>query len=283
MFPTKLKTASLWLLFLSGVLVAHAVPAQHHEDCVNKTFTDSLIEVYSTKAWEFGYNHPQWQASWDSLLLVCPNVAFAFREKAIPHIKNGNYSKAFEYVGKAVELDPVSWLSYRGFLHCIFTKNYDLALQDFSAADSLAPGGYVMDHTHEFYRALCFLGMKAYGLALTHLNADLETQTKGNEHFNSYLYGGIIQLLSGNYLMAKEMLNKCLGIYPQSPEANYYLAQVYYQLGERSQGDVSMEAAKRFFGEGYRLNEANEFYVNYPLQITNSDLGLAPPTSIEVR
>lgn len=279
MSPTRLKMGCLWLLFLNGLCPGLLAQTGQSEGCGNKAFTDSLVEVYSQKAWKWGYNHPQWQASWDSLLAVCPNVAFAYREKAIPYIKNGNYAKAFELEDKAVALDPRAWIAYRGFLHCVFSKNYEKALEDFSSADSLASGNFVMDHTYDFYRGLCFLGMKEYPLAVRFFDADLAAQSKENTHFNSYFYAGLANFLSDNYSEAERLLKSCLQTYPQQPEANYYLSKVYQATGRTSDSAQSSERAKQYFQEGFGLNEANVIYVNYPYQISYEDLGLPVPAA----
>jgi hypothetical protein len=112
----------LLILFLSFLLHPALSYSQLKVDCSSKAVQDSLLEVYSAKAWKFGYNHPNWEASWDSLITICPNISYAYQEKAITYLKSADYAKAFELEDKAVELDVKRWIAYRGFLHCIFTK-----------------------------------------------------------------------------------------------------------------------------------------------------------------
>ncbi|MFN3382080.1 MAG: hypothetical protein ACK41O_21680, partial [Runella zeae] len=130
-------------------------------DCSSKQVQDSLVEHYiDNGAEKFGYNHPKWQVYLDSLISICPNIARAYHQKALPYIKNGDYGSAFPLEDKAVQYDPERWLSYRAFLKCIFSKDYKGAIIDFDLAQKIAPHIFVMDHSYSFYKGLCYLELK---------------------------------------------------------------------------------------------------------------------------
>jgi tetratricopeptide (TPR) repeat protein len=265
----------LLILFLSFLHVSAACFSQEVTRCNSNAFQDSLVEVYSKKARQFGYNHPQWEASWDSLLVICPNVSDAYREKAIPYLKSADYARAFELEDKAVELDPEKWIAYRGFLHCIFTKNYEKALADFDRAEKLVPNANIMDHTYSFYLGLSYLGLAEYAQAEQAFLKDITQQRRGNgnndPHFNSLLYLGIVYYEIHEYGKAEKALKNCLRLYKQLPEANYYLALTFKSAGN-SVASYYFEKAGEYYNLGYRLNEDNEPYANYPRQISQSDL-----------
>ncbi len=259
------------ILFLSLFLAPVLGYSQTEIDCGSKVVQDSLLEVYSKKAWKFGYNHPNWEASWDSLIAICPNIAAAYQEKAIPYLKSGDYAKAFELEDKAVELNPKRWIAYRGFLHCIFTKNYEKALTDFQLAEQLVPNASVMDHTYSFFCGLAYLETGALEQAEKMFLKDIEQQKsrgKGNDiHFNSLLYLGIVHLEMKEFIEAERNFKDCLKYYSQLPEANYYLGQVLKATGNPD-ANLYFEKAKEYFNQEYRMNEDNEAYVNYPRQIS---------------
>ncbi len=261
----------LLILFLSFLLVPTTSHSQQKIDCSSKVVQDSLLEVYSTKAWKFGYNHPDWEANWDSLIAICPNIADAYQEKAIPYLKSGDYAEAFELEDRAVELDPERWIAYRGFLHCIFTKNYEKALIDFQLAEQLVPNASVMDHTYSFFCGLAYLETGALEEAEKMFIKDIEQQKsrgKDNDiHFNSLLYLGIVQFEKKDFLEAERNLKECLKYYSQLPEANYFLGQLLKTIGNPD-SDLYFKKAKEYFNEGYSMNEDNELYVNYPRQIS---------------
>ncbi|TDE16528.1 tetratricopeptide repeat protein [Dyadobacter psychrotolerans] len=261
--------AKLLTLFISLSLVV-SVQAQS-VDCSSKAVQDSLFEIYSKKARAYGFLHPGWDQTYDSLLAICPNIAEAYQEKGIPHVANGNYEKAYEYNNKAVELDPHRWTPYRGYLNCIYTKNYEKAITDFEAAEKLTPNAFILDHSFSFYIALSYMESGQYDKAETYFLKDIAQQKRGEGkndiHFNSLLYFGILYYLMNEFDMAQKYLRDCLVLYPQQPMANYYMAMTLKVLGN-NQKDIYFEKAKQYMLEGYRLNEPNSLYVNYPRQIT---------------
>ena len=74
------------------------------------------------------------------------------------------------------------------------------------------------------------------------------------------------------YGPAQAYLHQCLQAYPQHPEANYYLALTYQTHGQPALARQHLEAAQRALISGYRLNEDNMFYANYPEQITEFEV-----------
>jgi tetratricopeptide (TPR) repeat protein len=63
----------------------------------------------------------------------------AWMERSVAFNKAGDFEKGFEYLNKAVELDPKLHLGYRGWIRLRKMRDYDKALQDFNILDSLTP------------------------------------------------------------------------------------------------------------------------------------------------
>jgi len=241
--------------------------------CGSTAEQDSLIARYIERgAQRYGYNHPNWEKYCDSLIARCPRLALAYREKAIPYLKNGDYARAFALEDQAVALDPRAWTAYRGFLKCIFTKDYAGALPDFKRAEQLSPGSYEMDHTYAFYRGLCLLELGRYAEAATALATDRRQQIQGDPqrqpHFNSLFYEGVLRYEMKQPARAVAALRQCLGQYRQFGDAHYYLALCYQQQGLAAQARQHLALAHKGLKDGYSINEDNVFYANYPHQIT---------------
>ncbi|MDQ2771894.1 MAG: hypothetical protein M3Y54_15505, partial [Bacteroidota bacterium] len=146
-------------------------------DCGSKAYQDSLVARYLDRgAHRISYLSPQWGQYCDSLIAACPNIAYAYQQKAMPLIKCGDYAKAFPLVNKAVELDANRWLAYRGFLKCIFSKDYLGAIADFQRVARLKPNGREMDHTYPFFEGICELELGHYQRAETALAHDMALQ-----------------------------------------------------------------------------------------------------------
>lgn len=242
-------------------------------DCSKKSVTDSLIERYIRNGTQkLYYNTEIYQTYCDSLINICPNIAIAYQQKALPFIKNGDYASAFPLEDKAVELDPKSYMSYRAFLKCIFTKDYKGAIIDFQSAEKLNPNGFTMDHTYFFYQGLCNLELENYERAKDNFGKDTVAQITatgdGTIHFNTLLYLGILFYELKDNTNAKIFLMRCLKQYKELPEANYYLALIFKRENNFEAYNNYLQLSKDFLTKGYTINEDNTFYANYPHQIT---------------
>jgi tetratricopeptide (TPR) repeat protein len=268
------------ILFLSSCILlcqcsGQPTTANKGIDCSSRFVQDSLVKVYiDNKADKLPgmYNNPAWQSYCDSILAICPNTAQAYQLKAVPYIKSGEYRKAMELVSKAVQVNPHEYTPYRGFLKCIFTKDYKGAIIDFQSAQKLMKNGYEMDHTYLFYQGLCNLELGNYPTALANFKQDIIIQQKGNPkakaHFNTLLYMGILYYEMKNNALAEQYLQECLSQYSNHPDANYYLAMVYKREKNNAQKDKYLLQAKETMGKGYHLNEDNVYYSNYPHLVT---------------
>jgi len=241
-----------------------------------------LIEKYLVKGAEkYSYNSPQWQLYCDSLIAICPNIAEAYQLKAIPYIKYGDYAKAFPLEDKAVELEPKNYTAYRGFLKCIFTKDYEGAIIDFKKAQQLTPNSYEMDHTYPFYEGLCNLELGNYSLAEENFKKDILIQTGGDTakqnkvHFNTFLYIGILYYEMKDNEKARKNLQKCIAVYKAHPDANYYLGMLYKREQNTELKNKYLEIAKQAKSKGYSMNEDNLYYAYYPHQITLYEINTA--------
>ena len=276
--------AKSWPLFLSLLALARLGQCQRPNttpvpagDCSSKVYQDSLVARYLDRgAHRISYLSPQWGQYCDSLIAACPNIAQAYQQKAMPLIKCGDYAQAMPLVDKATALDANRWLAYRGFLKCIFTKDYAGAITDFQRVAKLKPNGREMDHTYAFFEGACELELGHYKLAETAFATDMAVQRgsdgQGQVHFNTLWYAGVVAARLKQFALAQTYLQQCLKAYPQHPEANYYLALIYQAQGQPALARQNLEAAQQALIGGYRLNEDNIFYANYPEQITEFEV-----------
>ena len=270
----------LWCLSLGGL--AHASAAQTTGrlpagDCASRPYQDSLVARYIDRgAHQFSYNDPRWTQYCDSLIAICPSIAVAYQQKAVPLIKDGKYAEAFALENRAATLDPPHWLAYRGFLKCIFTKDYEGAILDFRGAARLNPAGREMDHTYPFFAGVSNLELKRYTLAEAAFKQDRALQKgpsgKGEIHFNSWFYAGVLAYEQKKYAQAQAYLQQCLRQYANHPDANYYLGLTYRRLGDNVLASQHLRTAAQALAKGYRLNEDNIYYANYPHQITDYEI-----------
>jgi tetratricopeptide (TPR) repeat protein len=179
--------------FFVFCLAITTVNAQIDPKCFEPKVQDSLETHYCERgAYRYSYNSKEWQVYLDSLIQICPNIANAYREKAIPDIKRGDWAKAMPLENKTVELDAKHWMDYRAFLKAIFTKDYEGAIIDFEAAEKLHPNDFVMDHSYSFYKGMCYLAMGKLEQAEILFKKDIAVQSSSKPHFNSLWYSGVV-------------------------------------------------------------------------------------------
>ncbi len=220
-------------------------------------------------------NFPQttkeFRAYLESAIKVYPDDAELWREVATSHFKAGEYAPAIRYINKAVELDPKTWLGYRAFMKCIFMKDYANAIQDFKQALTLKNGYYQMDHTYHFYIAISYLKISQLDSADYYMAQSLKIQMpdgKGSGHHLDWLYWGLIKHQQKDYGKAIEYYDKSLGLFSQFPDPLYYKALILRKKKKHKEANELLEKAEKALKQGYKINEDNEVYVNYPFQIT---------------
>jgi tetratricopeptide (TPR) repeat protein len=265
-----MKILALFLL----VLAANAF-SQVRPDCASEVIRDSLLKAYSERAHQFSIDHPGWGQTFDTLISICPNISGAYQGRALHFMATRNFEKLFENIDKAVTLDTIRWLPYRGYLHCILAKNYEKAIADFDEAEKRMPNAFTMDHSFSFYKAIASMEMGKFDQAENYFLKDIQTQKRGQGqndiHYNSLLYFGIMYYLSNELDKAQARLSECLQLYEQHPTANYYMGLIMKATGNKQQA-AYFQKAKQFMEEGYLINEPNSQLAPYPRQVTVADL-----------
>ncbi len=261
----------LWVVFC--YLVNSQAFAQGIE-CSSQHVRDSLFAVYSARAQQYSFEGGARSMTFDSLLSICPNISEAYQEKSKPYLAYGNYDRAFEQLDKAVSLDSARWTAYRGYLHFLYSKNYEKAIVDLLAAEKMAPYGFIQDHSYAFFTGLSYMQLGDYAKAEIYFGKDLAQQKRGEAtndiHYNSFFYRGMLSFVMKEYTEAEDYFRKCLHLYEQHPMANYYLAMTLKIIGN-SERNTYFDKAQQYLREGYKLNEPFS-YVHFPFHITLQDI-----------
>jgi len=233
---------------------------------------DLLVEEYVTNCAEkynYRYQMKEWQYCLDKGLEQDSTVAYFWQQKAMPYFKFRKYEVGMKYLDKAVLYDEKRWLSYRGFIKCIFAKTYKDAIKDFEKCIENEGNTYVMDHTYQFHIALCYLQLNEYDKAEAIFKKDTEEQEKewGEAHYIDLFYYGISKYEQGKWKEAIIEFDKSLVQYPQFSDVKYYKALCLLRLNKIEEFKVLMQEAKSDKSKGYSINEDNSVYEYYPYQV----------------
>lgn len=108
-------------------------------------------------------------------------------------------------------------------------------------------------------------------MAEKYLQTSIKQQnTNGDDwvHYVDWFYLGLTKLNQKKYTPALAAIEKALAQNPDFPDALYYKAQILHKQKHSEEAKTVLLKAKKTLELGYRMNEDNEVYTNYPFQIT---------------
>lgn len=240
--------------------------------CAQTIHQDSIIEKYiKNAAYTFHYTQQGWMDYVDSALKADSTIPLLWHHKALPYWKTGKYSLAVTCYDKAVQYSRRKYLGRRGFLKCIFQKDYSGAIQDMETAMKEFGYGYENDHSYPFYIALCYLQLSQYEKAREILQNDFDKtiseRGESNIHFLDRFYMGVIYYELRNYDRAIIYLNQSMQVYKEFSDAKYYKALCLYEQGNIDLAKQMARMAKVDYDKGYSINEDASFYEPYPYKV----------------
>lgn len=205
-------------------------------------------------------------------LQLNPNHAEVWREMGVPYLKRGFTAEAMSiYYPKAVELDPVGWQGWRGYLYLYFYRDYKNALADFDATDTLTPNfvDYPQSLSVDFMRGICYLKMGQYQQAINYFDQHIEYEkgTTGLEYIESktFLYKGIAHLELMQKDQARAAFELGLTVDPTNADLLFWLAKLSKQVGDQTKAQELISAAKTQFLKGNYNHRpyVEEFFQTY--------------------
>jgi tetratricopeptide (TPR) repeat protein len=254
---------SLLVLFYSNNSYAQSKKEDRkYDSALYKLYVDSLnnCTLYSQKR----------QRYLDSLLILDHYDSYWWQQKAMPLYKLKKYEIAKPFLDSAVKYDKTyHWTEYRGFMNCIFQKNYAEAIVDFKAVELLNPNGLEMDHSYNFYIGLSYLQLNQFDKAFLYAQKSIAYSENqwGKGHYLEYMYAGIIKMELLEYENAIAYLDKALMIFSNFSDAKYYKAICLRKLKKDKESYALIKEALKDLKNGYTINEDNALYEDYPYQV----------------
>lgn len=251
------------------VQVSNANKAQAYTETQQEIIDDYVYNCADKYSYRF--NHHKYQQCLDDGINKDPNISYLWQQKAMPYFKARKYEVGMQYLDKAVKINKVRYLPYRGFIKCIFTKTYKEAIKDFEEIKAIEGNSIVMDHSYDFYLALSHLQLnhfeKSEDIFLKDVNAQIEEWGEKEYHHLSIFYLGISQYEQKKWEEANKSFNKTLEKYPTFSDAMYYKSICLYKQGKIDEYKEWYAKAKENGEAGNTISEDNSLYETYPYQI----------------
>lgn len=204
-------------------------------------------------------------------LILDSTLALAHREVGAPLLKRGIVNKSIKAYSKAVRYDSLIWQGWRGYMYLYFYRDYDNAIRDFNATDSLTLNfvDYPQSESVDFMRALCYLKKKDHQNSLRYFEKYFQHESKIDDLYyvesRAFLYHGIVYYEMGDFEMALKKFNFGLK-YHNNADLLFWKAKVMQELNfEKGEILRVIAKAKKLFNEGFRNSRpyVEEFYQTY--------------------
>ncbi|MCL9804906.1 tetratricopeptide repeat protein [Flavobacterium amniphilum] len=233
---------------------------------------EEIIKEHLEKgAWRHMMFSKEWQENIDLGLKKDSTIAYLWQQKAMPYFKLRKYEIGMPLIDKAVKYDAQRWQPYRAFIKCIFAKTYTEAIADFEDCKKKFGNNYEMDHTYNFYIALCKLQLNQYDeaekLLSDYINEMLKKNGEDWVHPTALFYYGISKYEQQKWVEAIHEFDRTLKSYPNFSDVKFYKALCLMRLNKEKEAKLLFEEGEKDAKTGYTINEDNAVYEKYPYQV----------------
>ncbi|SHL55635.1 Tetratricopeptide repeat-containing protein [Chishuiella changwenlii] len=209
-----------------------------------------------------------------------PSYSKAFMERSVAFNKIGKFHEGFLFLDKAVELTPVEYLGYRGWLKYEYLRDYNGAIKDFKTLDSLTPN--FIDHPWgvNIYQLLgnSYAANKDYKNALMEYEKYLNTTDKKQYTGEFFMFYGKALENSNKYNEALNSYSKAVELDSLRADHHYYKATLLFKLKEYKEAKLLISTSLELYNKNYSYKDPyNELY----MQINKRDI-LKYKDSIEI-
>lgn len=207
----------------------------------------------------------------DSAIVICPHFAYAYREKAAPYVKSGNFIEWKKYIDLAVKYDSLGYLPVRASLRYKFFADYIGTIQDIELLENISTSdiGYTSNGTYHLtiVKALCYKQLNRIDEGVSIIE-NLLSRKNYSAGLYDYLHLGVMYHQLGHYEKAIAALSKQLDQY-ELAEVYYYLALSYKSLGHTESYLQAKQVAVRLYNENQRMFDQYHYMID---QIFEQDI-----------
>ncbi|WP_051285237.1 tetratricopeptide repeat protein [Aequorivita capsosiphonis] len=205
-----------------------------------------------------GQGIPMVMTKLEEAVKVDPNNCDALRELSVAYLKRGLIDDWKIKFDKAAACDPKIWVPWRGYLYVQFFRDYEKAVADFDASDTLTPNftDAPQGHSVDYWRGIAYLGLKNYGNSIEYFDRYLDEVTEKNGEDwaepTAFLYRGIAHYENQNSEAAIQDFEKMIHYNKNtSADGNYYNALILFEDNKCEEAKKELEKAIENFNLGY--------------------------------
>ncbi len=193
----------------------------------------------------------------DSAIAICPRFAYAYREKAAPYVKSGNFIEYMKNMELAVKHDPGTYLPIRASVRCKFFADHQGAIDDINLFLSTHKGDIPSSHNGTYHllvvKALCYKNLNQPDTAIAILEKLCATEGYYLGGFD-YLHLGVLYLETGQY-------EKALSAFESQKQQNnlaeneHYWAVTLNKLKQLEEAKTHLAKARELLVPGTKMHD----------------------------
>lgn len=195
------------------------------------------------------------QLQFDKAIEMCPSFDYAYMEKSVPYLKQGDFVSWKELIDRAVELNPAGRLGYRGWCRFQFLRDYKGAIEDLERLSVINQFdiGYSQngDYHLNIAKALCYKAIDQKSKAIEIIENQLARKGYSPMIYD-YLHLGVLKMETGDVNGGIEYLRKSIAYNDYLAEPYYYLGLIYKNQNLKKESREVFEKAKVYYLKGYR-------------------------------
>lgn len=213
-----------------------------------------LVEENIDKYYQFSR---EFHLLMDTALQICPRFAYAYREKAAPYVKSGDFIEYMKNMEMAVKYDPSTYLPIRASVRTKFFADHQGAINDINLFLSTHQGDIPGSHNGTYHllvvKALCYKSLNQPDTAIAILEKLLATKDYFTGGFD-FLHLGVLYLETGKP-------EKALQCFTRQKEENnlaeneYYTALALSKLNRVDQAKKHLMNAKELLVPGTKMHD----------------------------
>lgn len=174
---------------------------------------------------------------------------------------------------RAVACNAAIWQPYRGYNYLWFYRDYNKAIADFDASDTLTPNftDAPQGHSVDYWRGIAYLGLRDYEKSISYFDKYLTqiTEESGEDWAEptAFLYRGIAYYEKRNFEEALKDFDKLLFYNKdRSADGKYYKALILKEKEDCETARQLLAEAETDFANGYYNNRhyVETLYQIYP-------------------
>ncbi len=197
----------------------------------------------------------------DHLVKTNPKNEKILWESSVAYNKRGENEEGMRRLKKVIEMNPIDYLGYSGWIKQTRLKDYENSLKDFHRLDKLSNVvEYPWGENIYYLMGLSYQGLGNYDSAIVYYDKFIVSEKNPNNIYpRMYTYRGKIEADRKNYPKALDFYNKTISLDKNIAEAYYYKAETYRLINQKDSAKInynkSLDLIKKGFKDSYPYDE----------------------------